>query len=154
MASEMVDPINWSHPPPSWAVPPECLVHSMNRCSLSLESILQPSAFEATTLPMRPFRIGWSCKRRFFYCCNSHCWAESQTVIFFLLGLPFSTGAQFAPLEGVWQPIRRGYWGSPLLLRRQPPAPTAPCTSGLCWQLPAADGGASSGSLLCSKDHG
>ena len=23
MSSEMVDPIDWSHPPPSWAVPPE-----------------------------------------------------------------------------------------------------------------------------------
>ena len=32
MASETVDPINWSHPPPSWAVPPERLVHSINQC--------------------------------------------------------------------------------------------------------------------------
>ena len=30
MASETVDPIDWSHPPPSWAVPPERLVHSIN----------------------------------------------------------------------------------------------------------------------------
>ena len=35
MASETVDLIDWSHPPPSWAVPPERLVHSINRCSLS-----------------------------------------------------------------------------------------------------------------------
>ena len=35
MASEMVDPIDWSHLPPSWAVPPECLVHSINQCNLS-----------------------------------------------------------------------------------------------------------------------
>ena len=35
MASETVDPIDWSHPPPSWAVPPERRVHSINRCSLS-----------------------------------------------------------------------------------------------------------------------
>ena len=25
MASETIDPIDWSHPPPSWAVPPERL---------------------------------------------------------------------------------------------------------------------------------
>ena len=35
MASETVDPINWSHPPPSWAVPPERLVHSINQCNFS-----------------------------------------------------------------------------------------------------------------------
>ena len=33
MASQTVDPIDWSHPTPSWAVPPERLVHSINRCS-------------------------------------------------------------------------------------------------------------------------
>ena len=35
MASETVDPIDWSHPPPSWAVPPERLVHSINQCNIS-----------------------------------------------------------------------------------------------------------------------
>ena len=35
MASKTEDPIYWSHPPPSWAVPPECHVHSINRCNLS-----------------------------------------------------------------------------------------------------------------------
>ena len=35
MASETVDPIDWSHPPPSWAAPPELLVHSKNLCSFS-----------------------------------------------------------------------------------------------------------------------
>ena len=35
MASETVDPIEWSHPPPTWAVPPERLVHSINQCNLS-----------------------------------------------------------------------------------------------------------------------
>ena len=34
MASETVYPIDWSHPPPSWAVPPERLVLSINRCGL------------------------------------------------------------------------------------------------------------------------
>ena len=35
MALETVDPIDWSHSPPSWAVPPERLVHSINQCNLS-----------------------------------------------------------------------------------------------------------------------
>ena len=35
MASETVDPIDWSHSPPLWAVPPERLVHSINQCNLS-----------------------------------------------------------------------------------------------------------------------
>ena len=39
MASETVDPIDWSHPPPSWAVPPERLVHSINRCSSATAGI-------------------------------------------------------------------------------------------------------------------
>ena len=40
MASETVDPIDWSHPPPSWAVPPERVVHSINRCSSATAGIL------------------------------------------------------------------------------------------------------------------
>ena len=35
MASETVDPIDWSHPTPSWAVPPERHVHNINQCNLS-----------------------------------------------------------------------------------------------------------------------
>ena len=35
MASETVDPIDWSHPPPSWAVPPERHVHSINQYNFS-----------------------------------------------------------------------------------------------------------------------
>ena len=35
MAWETVDPIDWSHPPHSWAVPPERLMHCRNRWSLS-----------------------------------------------------------------------------------------------------------------------
>ena len=34
MASKAVDPIDWSHPPPSWAVPAERHVHSINQCNL------------------------------------------------------------------------------------------------------------------------
>ena len=41
MASETVDPIDWSHPPRSWAVPPERLVHSINQCT-QLDSNVQP----------------------------------------------------------------------------------------------------------------
>ena len=33
ISSQTVDPIDWSHPPPSWAVLPEHLVHRINRCS-------------------------------------------------------------------------------------------------------------------------
>ena len=33
MASETVDPIDWSHPSPSLAVPPERLVHNKNQCT-------------------------------------------------------------------------------------------------------------------------
>ena len=39
MASEKVDSIDWSHPPPSWAVPPDRLVHSKNRCSSATAGI-------------------------------------------------------------------------------------------------------------------
>ena len=35
MVSETVDPIDWSYSPPSRAVPPERLVHSINWCRLS-----------------------------------------------------------------------------------------------------------------------
>ena len=35
MASETVDPIDWSHPPLSLAVPPERHVHGINQCNLS-----------------------------------------------------------------------------------------------------------------------
>ena len=33
MASETVDQSDWSHPPPSWVVPPERHVHSINQCT-------------------------------------------------------------------------------------------------------------------------
>ena len=35
MASETVDPIDWSYPPPSCGVLPERHVHSINQCNLS-----------------------------------------------------------------------------------------------------------------------
>ena len=57
MASETVHPIDWQLTPPSWAVLSELLVHSINLCNLCLELTLQPSAYEATTLPMRSFRV-------------------------------------------------------------------------------------------------
>ena len=71
-----VDPIDWSHAPPSWAVPPERLVHSINRCSSTTAGIRMCNvatfsmrdnhlAYAATqgikppclALPMRPLRI-------------------------------------------------------------------------------------------------
>ena len=42
MASETVDPIDWSHPQPSWAVPPERHVHSINQCNLSGTRTFKP----------------------------------------------------------------------------------------------------------------
>ena len=49
-----------SHPPPSLAVPPETLMHSINQCSLSRKSTLWLSVSEATTLPMLPLRALFS----------------------------------------------------------------------------------------------
>ena len=57
MASETADPIDWSHPHPHGQYPHERLVHSINQCSLSMESTPQPSACEATTFPLRPLRV-------------------------------------------------------------------------------------------------
>ena len=58
MASETVDPIDWPLPPPPPSVyraqPLERYLHSLNRFSLCQESNSQPSAYEATTLPLRP----------------------------------------------------------------------------------------------------
>ena len=42
MASETVDPIDWSHPPPSWAVPPERHLNSINQCKPQRGSNVQP----------------------------------------------------------------------------------------------------------------
>ena len=39
MASETVGPIDWWHPPPSCAVSPERLVHSINQCSSATAGI-------------------------------------------------------------------------------------------------------------------
>ena len=61
MASEMVDPIDWSHPLPSWAIPPELLVHSIKGAVSVQPGIdLATSACEATTLPMRQFRVSYA----------------------------------------------------------------------------------------------
>ena len=49
---------NWLvAPPPLWVVLPAHLVHSINQCSLGRQSTLQRSAWEATTLPLRPLKI-------------------------------------------------------------------------------------------------
>ena len=58
MASETVDQIDWSHPPPSWAVLLERLVHRINWCSLSSTGNRPAtSAYEATALPKRPLGV-------------------------------------------------------------------------------------------------
>ena len=53
MASEMVDPIDCSHPPLSWAVPLERVVHSINHAT-SARIERATAAYDTTTLPMRP----------------------------------------------------------------------------------------------------
>ena len=43
MMSEMVDPINWSHPPPSWTVTPGLhVLHSVNGGYKSQDFLQQP----------------------------------------------------------------------------------------------------------------
>ena len=43
MASEMVDPIDWSHPPTWWAVPPELhVLHGVNAAYKSQDLLHQP----------------------------------------------------------------------------------------------------------------
>ena len=50
MASETVDPIDWSHPPPSWAVPPELhVLHGVNAAYKSQDLLQQPGIERAST---------------------------------------------------------------------------------------------------------
>ena len=50
MASETVDPINWSHPPPSWAVPHELhVLHGVNTAHKSQDLLHQPGFEQVTT---------------------------------------------------------------------------------------------------------
>ena len=56
MASETVDPIDWSHLPPLWAVPSERLVHSINRCSSATAGIRSCNLQHARQPPW-PLRV-------------------------------------------------------------------------------------------------
>ena len=50
MASETVDPIDWSHPPPSWAVPPEIhVLHGVNAAYKSQDLVHQPGLERVST---------------------------------------------------------------------------------------------------------
>ena len=50
MAAETVDPIDWSHPPPSWAVPPELhVLLSVNAAYESQDLVHQPRLERAST---------------------------------------------------------------------------------------------------------
>ena len=50
MASETVDPIDWSHPPPSWAVPPELhVLHGVNAAYKPQDLLHQPGLERAST---------------------------------------------------------------------------------------------------------
>ena len=50
MAPETVYPIDWSHPPPSWAVPPELhVLHGVNAAYKSQDLVHQPGLEHAST---------------------------------------------------------------------------------------------------------
>ena len=53
MASETVEPIDWSHPPSSWAVPPELhVLHCVNAADKSQDLLHQPGLErEVTGMP-------------------------------------------------------------------------------------------------------
>ena len=65
MASETVDLIDWSHPPPAWAVPPELtyctvLTRPTNRktCCTNRDSNTRPLVCHTNALPVRPLAQG------------------------------------------------------------------------------------------------
>ena len=80
MASETVDPIDWLHPPPSWAVPLERLMHSINQCNLSRNRTCNRSmrgnhlAYSATFLNIR-WRRTWK-----FVFSNSCTWLHGANL--------------------------------------------------------------------------
>ena len=50
MASDTVDPVDWSHPPPSWAVPPALQVlHGVNAAYKSQDLLHQLELEQAST---------------------------------------------------------------------------------------------------------
>ena len=74
MASGTVDPIDWTYPLSSLSVPPEHLVHSINQCSLSRESTMQPSALRghhlAFTTHMQGNQLLVAAQRTYAGCCT------------------------------------------------------------------------------------
>ena len=115
MASETVDPIDWSHPPPSWAVPPESLVHSTNQCNLSGNRTCNRSMPDnhlayAATQSMLPIL------RYYQYCganntavlpilrCYHYCGNTNTAVLSILRCYPYCGATHTAVL-----PILRGY---------------------------------------------
>ena len=70
MASETVDLIDWSQPPPSWAVPPESLLHSINQCNLS--------GNQTCSFSMRSNHLAYAATQRIRHWINHTC-----------LGLPY-----------------------------------------------------------------
>ena len=50
MAPETVEPIDWSHPPPSWAMPPELhVLHGVNAAYKSQDLLQKPGHEHETT---------------------------------------------------------------------------------------------------------
>ena len=52
MALEIVDSIGWSHPPPSWAVPPELHVLYGVKAAYRSQDMLQQPGFEQASTGM------------------------------------------------------------------------------------------------------
>ena len=57
MAPETVDPIDWSYPPPSWAVSLERFLHSINQGSLRESTLQLQNAEQPCILPKPPLRL-------------------------------------------------------------------------------------------------
>ena len=64
MASETVDPIDWSHPPPSWSVPPELhVLYGVNAAYKSQDLVHNRNSHtrlrecQTNALPVRPLMV-------------------------------------------------------------------------------------------------
>ena len=75
MASETVDPIDWSHPQPSWAIPPELhVLHGVNAAYksqglLHRDSNTRPRECQTSALPVRPLRVSYIMTPHDNVCC-------------------------------------------------------------------------------------
>ena len=69
MASETVDPIDWSHPSTSWAVPPEIhVLHGVN-AAYKLQNLLQQPGLEHAYAGMPDQRTACAATQRVLFAC-------------------------------------------------------------------------------------